>query len=194
MAAGDNDLGVRLQPQNFLQSREAFLDAVRIGREAEVERDHRRFVQAQRYDRFRTVVRRDHTIAVIGPFQLTLEAFVVLDHEQDGEIGLVVHARFLIGSATDSAAGSKIVKVVPLPGLLSTLSRPPIAAISDRASNAPIPNPPGLLDEKGWNRRLRMKSESIPTPLSAMTMAAELSRCEIRTVTGRVAEQASTAF
>ena len=37
-----------------------------------------------------------------------------------------------------------MVKVVPWPGRLSTLSRPPIAAISERASNAPIPKPPGL--------------------------------------------------
>ena len=58
-----------------------------------------------------------------------------------------------------------MVKVVPSPGRLSTLSRPPMAAISERASNAPIPKPPALVDANGWNSRLRTKSPSMPHAL-----------------------------
>src|SRR5213075_1243347 len=107
-----------------------------------------------------------HLIAFVGPFQLALQAFVVLDDEQDGEGFLVGHARFLVGSLNGSAPVRTIVKVVPWPGRLSTLSCPPIAATSERASNEPIPKPSLLVDTNGWNRRLRMKSPSMPQPLS----------------------------
>ena len=73
-----------------------------------------------------------------------------------------------------------MVNVVPSPGRLSTLSRPPIAAISERASNEPMPKPSGLVDAKGWNRRLRMKSPSMPQPWSAIVTSTELPRCEQR--------------
>ena len=45
-----------------------------------------------------------------------------------------------------------------------------MAATSERASKAPMPKPPGLLEAKGWNRRLRRKSKSMPTPLSVMAI------------------------
>ena len=125
---------------------------------------------AQRLDRRVAVAGADHLIAVIGPFELALQALVVLDDEQDGEFGCGRSCAFPFGFAAVSAAGSKMVKVVPLPGRLSTLSRPPIAAISERASNAPMPKPPGLVEANGWNRRLRTKSPSMPTPLSAMAI------------------------
>ena len=87
-----------------------------------------------------------------------------------------------------------MVNVVPLPGLLSTPSWPPMAAISERASNAPMPKPSGLDEEKGWNRRLRRKSESMPTPLSVMAMVTLRSCDDTRTLTGSAGEHASTAF
>src|SRR3954454_23435474 len=108
-------------------------------------------MKAQNLDRLGAATSADHPIPVVGPFELALEAFVVLDDEQHRKFNRVRHARFRIGSATGSAAGNRMVKVVPLPGWLSTPSRPPIAAMSARASNAPMPKPPGLLDEKGWN-------------------------------------------
>ena len=40
-----------------------------------------------------------------------------------------------------------------------------MAAISERASNAPMPKPPGLVEANGWNSRLRMKSPSMPDAL-----------------------------
>ena len=64
--------------------------------------------------------------------------------------------------------GSVMVKMVPAPGGLSTLSRPPIAATNERASKEPMPKPSALVETKGWNRRLRTKSPSMPQPLSAM--------------------------
>ena len=45
MAGGDDDLGVGLEREDFGQRREALVGAVGIGRQAEVERDHRRLVQ-----------------------------------------------------------------------------------------------------------------------------------------------------
>ncbi len=194
MAGRDDDLGVGLEAQDLAERREALLDPVGIGRQAEVEGDDRRLVRAQRLDRRAAVAGGDDAIAVIGPFQLPLQALVVLDDQQDGKLGLFGHARFLIGSAAGSAAGRRMVKVVPWPGWLSTPSRPPMAAISERASNAPMPKPPGLVEEKGWNRRLRRKSESIPTPWSLMAIATLTSWADTRTVSGRVGEQASTAF
>ena len=63
-----------------------------------------------------------------------------------------------------------MMKRLPWPGRLSTVRRPPIAAISDRASNAPTPKPPALVEANGWNRRLRTKSASIPQPLSMIAI------------------------
>jgi hypothetical protein len=45
VAGGDNDFGVGLEPQDLGQRRETFLGAVGIGRQAEVERYHRRLVR-----------------------------------------------------------------------------------------------------------------------------------------------------
>ena len=106
----------------------------------------------------------DHAIAVIGPFQLALQAFVVLDDQQDGKVGIVQvgHARFRLGSARRLGGRQVDGEAAALAGRLSTVRRPPIAAISERASKAPMPKPPALVETKGWNRRLRMKSASMP--------------------------------
>ena len=45
-----------------------------------------------------------------------------------------------------------------------------MAATSARASNAPTPKPPSLVEAKGWNRRLRTKSASMPGPWSTIAI------------------------
>src|SRR6478735_1531559 len=190
----DDNLRVGLQPEDFLERCEALLRSVRIGRQAQIQRHHGRFMHAQGFDRAGPVAGANDLITLVGPFELALQSLVVLDDQQHGKFKIVAHARFRDGLLTASAAGSVMVKVVPLPGLLSTPSRPPMAATTDRASNAPIPKPLGFVEAKGWNSRLRTKSESIPTPLSAMLMITEGWTEVTRTVTGTVDEQASTAF
>src|SRR6185369_5617823 len=135
-------------------------------------------------DRLRPISGADDLVAIVSPFELAMQALVVLDDKQHGKIACFGHARFLSGSLAGSAAGSRMVKVVPRPRRLSTLIRPPIALIRERASNAPIPNPPALLDEKGWNKRLRTKSPSMPTPLSVMAIATLSPLLLTRMVTG----------
>ena len=84
VARGDDHLGVGLQRQDRLERGEALADAVGIGRQAEIERDHRRLGRAQQIDR-RVAVRGDqHLVIVIGPAQLALQPFVVLDDQQLG--------------------------------------------------------------------------------------------------------------
>src|SRR5205823_7752948 len=163
-------LGVGLQPQDFLECGEAFVGAVGVRRKPEIEGHYRGLVRTKRLDRLGAVARADHGIALVGPFELTLQALVVLDDQQDFGFGLLGHARFRLGSLAVSAAGRVMVKVVPWPGRLSTLMRPPIAVISERASNVPMPKPPDLVETNGWNSRLRMKSPSMPTPLSLMAI------------------------
>ena len=127
---------------------------------------------AQRLDRARAVAGADDLITFIGPFR----AGAAGPRRPRRSAGRGVRCRrscaFPFGFARPaSAAGRVMVKLVPSPGRLSTSSRPPIAVISERASNAPMPKPPGLVEAKGWNRRLRTKSASMPTPLSAMLIA-----------------------
>ena len=116
VARGDDDLGVGLEANHLDQRREAFFGAVGIGRQAEVERYHRRLVQPQRLDRRRAVAGDDDAIAVIGPFELALQALVVLDDQQDGKVGRLGHALFRSMALAGSAA-SLMVKMVPLAGL-----------------------------------------------------------------------------
>ena len=93
VAGGDDHLGLGLQRQDRLQRGEAFGDAVGIGRQAEVERHHRRLGGADEIDRRVAVGGDQHLIIVIGPAQLALQPLVVLDDQQLGlEVG--VHARF----------------------------------------------------------------------------------------------------
>ena len=67
-----------------VEHREAFAGAVGIGRQAEVERDHRRLLGAQRGDRGVAVAGDQHLEIVIGPLELGLQALVVLDDQQLG--------------------------------------------------------------------------------------------------------------
>ena len=82
VARGDDHLGLGLQRQDRLERGEAFGDAVGIGRQAEVERDHRRLGRAQQIDRGVAVRGDQHLIIVIGPAQLALQPLVVLDDQQ----------------------------------------------------------------------------------------------------------------
>ena len=166
---------------------EALADAVGIGRQAEVERHHRRLVRAQQVDRAASRSERDqHFIIVIGPAQLALQPFVVLDDQQLG-LGLgssCAHPFKLGRGGRRSAPGKKIVKRVPSPSRLSTSSRPPIAVTKARASKAPMPKPPSLVEAKGWNRRVRMNSADMPTPLSMISIATSPRALEAQIRTG----------
>ena len=135
VAGGDDDLGLGLEREDLFQSGETFGDAVGIGRQAEVERHHRRFGRADHIHGRGTVRGDQHLIIVIGPFELTLQPFVILDDQQPGlERGIHARIRSMIGAASRSAPGRKRVKQAPLPSALSTSSRPPIAWMSARAS------------------------------------------------------------
>ena len=183
VAAGDDHLGVGLEAQDLRQHGETLVGAVGVGRKAEIESHHGRLVCAKRLDRLGAIARADHGIALVGPFELALQALVILDDQQDGKFALFGHARFRLGSLAVSAAGRVMVKVVPWPGRLSTLMRPPMAEISERASNVPMPKPPDLVETNGWNNRLRMKSPSMPTPLSVIAIETFAPLPPTRTVT-----------
>ncbi len=94
MARCDDHFGVGLQRENLGECGEAFAGAVGVRRQAEVKRHHRRLVQAEQVDRLRPACGGDDAIAFIGPFQLALEALVILDDQQDGEYFVIGHARF----------------------------------------------------------------------------------------------------
>src|SRR5690242_5770391 len=184
MPGRDNHLCVGFEAQDLGQRGKTFVGAVRVGRKAEVERHDGGLVRTQRLDPGGAVAGANDLVAVVRPFELALQAFVVLDDEEHFGFACLRHALFLSGSPAASAAGRRMVKVVPWPGRLSTASRPPIAVISERASNAPMPKPPGLVEANGWNRRLRMKSPSMPTPLSAMAIETSASCLPTRRTTG----------
>ncbi len=95
MARGDDHLGAGLEREDIVERGEAFGDAVGIGRQAEVQCHHRRLGGAHQIDRGVAVGRDQHLIIVIGPAQLALEPFVVLD---DQELGLDVHVHARIRS------------------------------------------------------------------------------------------------
>src|SRR5690606_34754520 len=97
---------------------------------------------------------------VVGPLELRLQPLVILDHEQF-RFGLGHHATsgFRVCIACNrlsvAASGSRMKKRVPNPSRDSTSSWPPIARTSSRASNAPMPKPPGFDEWNGLNRRVR---------------------------------------
>ena len=93
----------------------------------------------------------DHLIALIGPFELALEAFVILHDQQHGQRDIVGHAEIFScnGVKSAQASGRVSVKRVPSPGRLSTAIRPPMARTRLRASKAPMPKPPCLVEAKG---------------------------------------------
>ena len=84
VAGGDDHLGLGLQRQDRLERGEALGDAVGIGRQAEVERHHRRLGRADEVERGVAVGGDQHLIIVIGPAQLALQPLIVLDDQQLG--------------------------------------------------------------------------------------------------------------
>ena len=138
----DDDLGIGLERHDRIEHGKAFARAVGIGWQAKIERDHRRFFAAQGRDRAGLVADDDHLEIGPGPFQLRLQAGIVLDDQQFGfdirhQATLFSSpasaARCLINCAA-SARGRRTVNRVPSPSRLSTSSRPCIARTSSRAS------------------------------------------------------------
>ena len=142
VAAGDDHLGVGLQFHDRVEDGEAFGGAVGVGRQAEIERDHRRRLGAQGGNRAVAVARDHDGEVVIGPLELRLQPGIVLDDEQ-GRFLLGHHATFAGSSVAGpleasrrnvSGAGRITAKRLPTPSRDSTVSRPPIARIISRAS------------------------------------------------------------
>jgi hypothetical protein len=86
VAGDDDDLGQRRQREDLLQRGEALGGAVGVGRQAEVEQHHRRFVAAQLGDRVVAVGGDDDLVVVEAPFELLLQPEVVF-HQQDLLLG-----------------------------------------------------------------------------------------------------------
>ena len=106
VAGRDDDLAVGLERQDFGQGGETLGGAVGIGRKPEVEGDDRRFVQPHRFERAGAVADDDDRIIVIGPLELALQPFVVLD-DQQGRLGrCVAHAIFRSSARPAAAAGT----------------------------------------------------------------------------------------
>jgi hypothetical protein len=59
---------------------QALGDAARVRRQTEVQQHHAGLMTAQGRDRRLAVAGHNHLVAVKGPAQLALQAFVVLDH------------------------------------------------------------------------------------------------------------------
>ena len=97
MAGGDDHLGLGLERQDRLQRGEALGDAIGVRRQAEIERHHRRFRRADKVDRGIAVRGDQHLIIVIGPAELALQPFIVLDDQQAG-LHVSIHARFRSGT------------------------------------------------------------------------------------------------
>ncbi len=81
MAAGNDHLGVGLQLHDRIEDGKAFGGAVRIGREAKVQRHHAGHLVAQRRNGAVTVTGDHHFEIVIGPLELSLQARIILDHQ-----------------------------------------------------------------------------------------------------------------
>src|SRR3569623_3231847 len=192
---GDDHLGVGLERENLGQSGKAFADAVGIGRQAEVERDHCRLVGAQRVDRARPVAGDDHVVTVIGPAQLTLQAGIVLDDQQLRAWGAAIaHAASPRARTWPVAAARVTRKWVPSPSRLVTTTWPPIASTSWRASKAPMPKPPDLVDTNGLTSWSRRKAGDMPQPWSIASMVTRSAPAVTEMVTGTAGALASTAF
>src|SRR3546814_2343935 len=123
--------------------------------------------------RLRPVARDQNLIVLIGPAQLALQTHIVLNDQQLGWRfrAVVAHQAalsvflWMFGVAV-TATGRIKVKRLPSPSRLSTPIRPFIAAARARASNAPMPKPPSLLQTKTLKSWLRMNSALMPQPRS----------------------------
>src|SRR5690606_13754212 len=160
--------------------------------------DHGRLFGAQGGDGASPIAGDDDFEIVVGPLELRLEAFVILDDQQFG-LGVGHQAASAAGVVSEresppvSAGGKRTRKRVPSPSRDSTSSRPPMARTSSRASNAPMPNPPGFDEVNGLNSRVRTNSGLMPEPESITSIVAwEASPTQSRN-TGLVSSPASMA-
>src|SRR3546814_3385125 len=88
------------------------------------------------------VARDEHAIILIGPFELSLQPGVVLDHQQCAQSGpALVHVIPIFvtrasppAAARASASGNHRVKLLPLPGSLATSIAPPIVRSEEHTS------------------------------------------------------------
>src|SRR3546814_18533072 len=95
------------------------------------------------------VARDEHAIILIGPFELSLQPGVVLDHQQGAQSDpALVHVipTFVTrasppAAARASASGNHRVNLLPLPGSLATSLAPPLVSPICSASNPPTPQP-----------------------------------------------------
>ncbi len=85
--AGQCDhLGGRRERKDFLQGLESFIGGVRVGRQAQIQRGHQRFVPAKLRDGRFAVVGEDHVVPVERPAHLLLQTQIVFHHQQCGSV------------------------------------------------------------------------------------------------------------
>jgi hypothetical protein len=78
----DDHLGIGRLRQQLLQGRQALRRAVRIGRQAEVHRRHRRLVAPHLRQRGLAVAGEQDFVAIEAPAQLLLQSQIVFDDQQ----------------------------------------------------------------------------------------------------------------
>ena len=79
MTRGYDDFRIGLDRHNRIEHAEALGRAVRVRRQAEIERDDCRFFRPQGGDGGIVIAGNHDGEILIGPFQLRLQAFVILD-------------------------------------------------------------------------------------------------------------------
>ena len=77
----DNDLGVGLHLHDCIKDREAFGRSIGIRWQSKIECHDGGLLAAERSKGLIAVARDDHLIIIIGPFQLRLQSFVILDDQ-----------------------------------------------------------------------------------------------------------------
>src|SRR3546814_20400780 len=115
---------------------------------------------AQNLHRLGPVARDQNLKVPIGPAQLALQTHIVLNDQQLGWRfrAVVAHQAALsvflwMFGVAGTATGRIKVKRLPSPSRLSTSIRPFMAAARARASNAPMPKPPSLLETQRSEER-----------------------------------------
>lgn len=129
MPAGDDHLGLRAHRHDRIKHGKALAGAIRVGRQAEVERHHLGLKRAHRGQRRGAVTHHRDLEILIGPFELGLQPGIVLDDQQTWAIGH--HATFRLCA---DASGRRTTKRVPIPSRLSTKILPFMAFTNSRAS------------------------------------------------------------
>ena len=82
LAADDDDLGIRRDFENLFQRRKPFDGRIRMRRQAEIERHHRRPETAHRGQGLGPIGGERNLAPLEAPFQLLLDARVVIDDQQ----------------------------------------------------------------------------------------------------------------